>query len=80
MTPLHWIGLILMLLSLTVTIIVLLYDAYRKWVLHIPTISRGIWDDLTRWQAGQGPFPWRAIWLIAGMALMPIGLAIHFFA
>ena len=74
----EWFGLILFLLAFVITGDVLGYDAWRKWVWHIPTISWLQWVALREWWYHGQPFPWLVMILPAGVGLQAVGLMIHF--
>jgi hypothetical protein len=73
----EWLGLILFVVPVP---IILLVDWHDLWLFATgrETISEYIWAARDLWRAGQGPFPWRSVYLPALVSLMPIGLWIHF--
>ena len=72
------IGLILCVATVVISAVVLLYDLGLMFCC-LPTISRGVWNDLAAWKRGSGRFPKKAVVLPALMTLGAIGLAMHFF-
>lgn len=71
-------GLYLSLAAVAITLAVLLYDFWLG-ITGRKTISEGVWLDLDTWRRGAGPFPWRSVLMVLGMALAPVGMALHFF-
>jgi hypothetical protein len=79
----QWIGLVLLVTTVAISVGFLLYDYFWLELRGKLTISEQVWHDWQAWRTKvngvrQGRFPIRAIILPVLMLAAPLGLVIHF--